>query len=280
MLTRYHRPCIATLVFLITGGQFASRLAAQDLLRGWTTNQGTDALVLSKVREDWPSTTLSLRNTSSKSITAIAASSPPGVDTYHHFYDYLDSGSAGLGPGETYNLRISPEEASLNAHHVLNVDAVIFADGSAEGSRPDIDFMNAMRLGRVLETERIRGHLARTDERFLDVDKLAESIGVLPNSPEDAFASLSDVSLPDLSVADFPPNGGAKSLRAFLGGVRNARQEALWKMEELRKLPAKTPAGPDVRTQSTSLLALKRTYEAKSGVYRGLGRKAFGRVTK
>ncbi len=280
MLTRYRRSCTAALVLLTTGGQFASRLAAQDLLRGWTMNQRTGALVLAKLREDGLSTTLTLRNASDKPITAIATSSPPGVDTYHHYYDYLDSGSAGLGPGATYNLRIGPEEASLNTHRVLNVDAVIFADGRAEGSQSDIDFMNAMRLGRVIETERIRSKLARPDAQYLDVDSLAEGIGVLPESPEDALASLSDVSLPGLSVADFPPNGGVDSLRAFLGGVRNARQEALWKVEEIRGLPARTPSGPGVRSQATSIMALRQDYEAKSGVYRGLGQNALGRLTK
>jgi hypothetical protein len=143
--------------------QYGSCVAAQDLLHGWVTKQTIDALALVKVQERSAGITLSFRNTSGKTITAIAASSPPGVYSFSHFYDSLDSDSDGLPSGAIYDLKISTEEVSSSDSHALEINAVIFADDTAEGSRWDLVFMNAKRLGRVFETERLRMLLAGAD---------------------------------------------------------------------------------------------------------------------
>jgi hypothetical protein len=278
MLTRYRTFSAAILATVSVAVPYGSRLLAQDLLQGWTASQKTGAVVLVKVKEGPVGTTLSLKSVSGKLITAIAASSPPSENTtYRHFYDYLDSSSAGLANGATYELRISPQEAASNVQRVLEIDAVIFEDGTAEGLQGDVDFMNAKRLGRVFETERLRSLLARPDAQPTDLETLAGGIGTLPNSVEEALASLAGVDLSGLSLAKLRSRGGTDNQRAFLSGVRHTREEALWKVKETQELP-ETSADPGAKTRSASILALKQAYEEKTGMYRGLGQRLLGRL--
>jgi hypothetical protein len=236
--------------------------------------------VLTKVEESAVGTTFSLKSVSGKLITAIAASSPPSQATYHHYYDYLDRGALGLATGVTYQLRISPQETASNVQHVLQIDAVIFDDGSAEGSRGDIDFMNAKRLGRALETERIRGLLARPETQSRGVEGFAAGVGILPEHIAEALVELKDVSLPGLSVLDFESRGRVDPERAFVSGVRNARQEAQWKVKEIQQLPVGPSADVGERTQAAAISALRQRYEELVTSYRERGQKTLGRLPK
>lgn len=282
MLTRYRKVSLAMLAIVSSAAPCGSRLLELDPLGGWTASQKTGAVVLVKAQEGPAATTFSLENVSGKLVTAIAASSPPtGTTSYRHFYDYLDGSSAGLPNGATYEFRISPQEAASNAQRAIEIDAVLFEDGSADGLQRDIDFMNAARLGRAYETRRISGLLtARSDAQSPDTDALARDIGDLPDSIDAALASLKDVDLTGLSLAKLRSPGGTDNQHAFLSGVRNAREEAQWQVKEMRQLPAASSADPGARTQSTFILALRQAYGGKTDMYRGLVQQLLGRLPK
>lgn len=252
------------LSYVIVVTAIASSLAAQDPVKGWTTQQHTHALVLTKV-QDGPagSAIVSLTNVSGKLITAVAISSPPSTLTVRHFFDYLDQTAAGLPNGAALDLRISPEEVASNTHRLLDIDAVVFSDGTADGLQAAVAFIDAKRLGRVLETERIANLLSHIPEPP-DLDALITGIGALPEGIEAALTSLKSIDTPSVALADLNGPYGADNERAFLSGVRHAREEAQWKAQKLKELYL-SPEPHE--TLAAALHTLTQAYFEKTRIY-------------
>jgi len=251
----------------------------------WTVSQKMQALVLDKVQKQPYGVVFSLRNVSGKAITAIATSSPP-VDRsrYSRHLDYLDGSCTmlvtgaslewkcnlgALADGATEDWQIGQPEADSNTQRVLNIDAVIFDDGTSEGSRREIRIMNAMRLGNVLETERITNLLARSNTDSRDVDALARRVGSQPRSTDEALASLKDTYDSELPPAVFDGEDAGARRHAFAVGVATARGEATHNLNEITRLSA-DPRG--------SMLSLKLAYEEKLKMYRSRGKQLFAKL--
>ena len=212
-------------------------------------------------------------------ITAFSATVATESGTENHYIDYLDSDLGGLRPGEVYQLRIPGRAVSNGATFQLN--AVIFADGTKEGSRPHLAYLESGRLGVILETERVKAILesqplsSGADE---GVDAIIALVGSLPSSVEEARSSLGSTrvqgtSLNDMNTAD------EDTLHAFLEGVRNAREGCQRRLAEVKHAPA-ISAGAGVMTQSGAASALRQMYGKKSAANRAYCEKVRAEVPK
>jgi hypothetical protein len=230
--------------------------AAGDPLHGWKAVARTAALRLVAVREsDTRSkmTTLVLQNQTAKGITAFAVSfgnstDSEGASQTHECFEsampvcVLPGGSVSLFP-------------SSRMARILNIDAVVFEDGSGDGARSAIDAMQYSRLGRMFETERIRSILESADTDF---GSIPARLGSLPQSPAEALASMVSVNLPGIAL-DRIRQADSRSLVTFFAGVRNTREDAIRRMPEY-ELRAGSPAG--------ALAEMRREFHDLSNQYR------------
>jgi hypothetical protein len=169
-----------------------------------------------------------LKNVSSGTITAFTVTHG-GVG---HTIDYFQA-DGDLQPGATYSLKVASEEVS-GSDHILNVTCVVFADGKAEGTPDGIDFIKGRRLGRLFEVERVKAILeGQTDTLPVEagLEAFNAKIGSLPASAAEALQSVESVRVPEANLADIRASG-SRVMDGFMLGVRNARQDALWKVKQ------------------------------------------------
>jgi len=117
----------------------------------------------------------------------------------------------------------------------------------------------------MFETARLARILADQDGGALDdagVRTLGQKIGQLPKSADEAFAGMTPLTLPGLSLDQLRTTDN-KSRFGFLVGAQDARRDALREMDKLRSLPVSS-AAPAVPSRAQFLSQLKRSYEERS----------------
>jgi hypothetical protein len=221
----------------------------------WDMSDLSGALELNAVERRDAMITVSLKNSSSGTITAVALSLKEDV---HHYQDWMNAEPPGLAPGQTFDVTVGADEG---ADRKLRIAAVLFDDGGGKGDSSQLDIMNFHRFGQMLEGVRVRDLLRSSnspndDERL---NALAQRIGKIPLSSEDAFLSLAGIDIPEIRVAALRQSG-EKTRTAFFWGVSTARERALRQIEQVKQLPA---ASPDDKASSreTALAYLQDRYE-------------------
>lgn len=249
---------LSCLIALLLG--FPSPLDSQDELMGWSTRNRSNGLAMIRASVVDAVTVFTLENDTSKIITAFVVSH----DGIRHSIDFFQS-SAELRPAASYDLRLSSAEL-LGTDHVLDILVVVFADGSAKGSQAEALFIGAKRLGRVLETERVRkilDSMETLDSADAALAKLRKDLGTLPSTADQALGSMTGVDIPGLTV-DALRTSDKRVLEGVLFGIRTAREDALWKVAGLERLPVSGNGMQSPRSQA--LLNLR-------GLYTSLGAK-------
>jgi hypothetical protein len=256
---------------------FVPSLAAQDPLSGWKADGNLSALALTRVTESKQLTILEFKNVSGKVISAAAISFHDMKDTLTNRYeDWINDNPAGLANGGVFAIEIGTEEAAELGRR-LEISAVVFEDGTSRGMSHQLDVIKFGRLGKMLETERIRNLLAAPGEQYLQeegVKALAEKIVKLPRTHDEALASVEKhippgVTFLDLATAD-------EGIRqSFFQGVQNARYQMLKKIDQLRQLPV-TSKEPRAQTRGAFLSDLARSCEIQSTRYRSMWERTQG----
>lgn len=262
MLARWCSPPRAAVVTLLC----VNMLHAQNLA-GWTCSSSGTGVELVGVEQigDGPSGVMyldfDLKNISSQGVTAIVVITP---DDVNHSVDFF--GRDDLAPGDTYVFQV----ATVEGNRLLRIVAVGYADGSFEGSSRPIGFLRSKRLGRALETKRLRDiYAALEPEEFeeLGIEGLTKRVGRLPDTAGEAIASLGDVRLSNAS-ADDVRQAGPDSRFAFLAGVCHAREDALRELSQLSEdLASPAPRAKallDYEIRNHFISAQKQHYAAMS----------------
>jgi hypothetical protein len=239
-------------------------LPAGDPLQGWKAVARTAALRLAAVRtSDDPTqlTTLVLQNQTQKGISAFSVSfgDSTGRDQRGQTEECFGSSTpVCVLPGGSASLFASVPES-----RTLNIDAVVFDDGSGDGAQSAIDAIQYSRLGRMFETERIRGILETSNADFATIPA---ALGGLPQSPDEALASLAGATLPGITL-DRVRQADSRTLARFFGGVRNTIEFAVRQMPEYERR-AGSPAG--------ALAEMRRKFQDLSIQYRAYCQKLYG----
>jgi hypothetical protein len=246
-------PCIALCLIFSSIGPLQAFSKIDPA--GWTVNDVTGALALSSIEERDSLFTVSLKNTSTEMITAVALSFR---ENSHHYQDWLNADSPGLAPGNTFSVTVGPDDVT---HHKIDIAAVIFEDGSGKGSTAQLDLMNCHRFGQILEGARI-GNILRNRHASDDdagMNALAQKIGKMPDSSDDAFKSLEGVHVPGISIATLKLNN-EKLRNALHWGVSTTRERALRQMEHVRQLPVAS-TNANVPSRATALSFILEQYD-------------------
>ncbi len=225
-------------------------LFAQDSVHGWVNAGPTSALKIVSVdlSQGSPSTPglfeFSVQNISAKTITAFEA------DLGDHTEYYFERSFAGVQPNDIHKFVLGPASASAGEHTVY-IRAVVFDDGTNEGTASVINFITFQRFGRILEVERIYQLLkasaeAGSEDRALTA--IRAGIGTLPETAEAARASLEGITVSGRSTSGLI-FAEERLKAAFLGGVRIERENAL---HALAKTGSDT--GKSTSTSSSHLL--------------------------
>jgi hypothetical protein len=249
-------PCIALyLIFFPPGSSLA--VSKTDPAE-WTVNDLTEAIALTSIEERDSLFTLSFKNRSEETITAIALSFQENA---HHYQDWLNAESSGITPGSTFDMTVGPDDM---ANRKIKISAVIFEDGSGRGNPSQLDLMNCHRFGQILEGTRI-GNILRTRAAAHSdsvMNALAQRIGKMPNSSDDAFNSLEGVSVPGISIAALKQNG-EKLRNAILWGVSTTRERALRQIENVRLMPV-TATDENVPSRTTVISFILEQYDKQN----------------
>jgi len=238
-------------------------LAAGDPLQGWKAVDQTGALQLVAVRtsdDPMKTMTLVLQNQASKGISAFSVSFGASTNGDRASQTEECFGSATpvcASPGSAVSLYASAPDS-----RVLNVDAVVFSDGSGAGTQSEIDAIQYSRLGLMFETERIWGILEASNADFATI---RSALGGLPQSLDETFASLAGVKLPGITL-DRVRQAGSRTLSSFFSGVRNGREFAARRLPEYERR-AGSPAG--------ALAEMRREFHDLSTQYRAYCQKLY-----
>ena len=237
-------------------------LPAGDPLQGWKAVARTAALRLVAVRksDDTRMTTLVLQNQAQKGISALSVSFGDSTNRDQRSQTQDCFGSATpvcVVPGGSASLFPSVPES-----RILNIDAVVFDDGSGDGAQSAIDAIQFNRLGRMFETERIRSILDAPNTGFAT---LPAALGGLPQSPDEALASLTGVELPGIAL-DRVRQAGSRTMTSFFGGVRNTRESAVRRLSEYERRKG-SPEG--------ALAEMRREFQELSVQYRAYCQKLY-----
>jgi len=207
-----------------------SLLFAQDDLNSWQINSSTDSLTLVSVENRDTNTVFSLKNTGQKPIAGFSIAlgrAPAGRDAtfdIQEVIDCFDRESECVAPGATYSMAFPTRNVDALSDKIFRISAAVFDDGTGEGSPVGLNFISSMRLGSMIETERILSLLA-------DPTGAKERIGGLPQSVEEALASLDGVVLPGISMTDvmarFTDVHNQIGRQGFIVGIQRPLERAL-----------------------------------------------------
>lgn len=246
-------------------------LLSQERREGWGTTYATTAMELVAVESSGPNTVFVVKNVSGRPITAFSVSHDAITDTIDYFH-----AEGNLQSGATYRLLFSNAELS-RSDHILRFSAVIFEDGSADGTKGDVDFIRGKRLGRLFETERVRNTLEAQGETIpseAEIKAIRAKVGGLPESPAEAFDAMQDVSVPGVSLMAIREANSALA-DGFKFGTRNAREDALWKLNQLIQ---SSGAASSSNRAGTGFFELRKLYRTLSGMNREFLAKSDGRI--
>jgi hypothetical protein len=255
MLKRF-LSCIALCLIFPSSGP--SQASSKIDSTGWTVNDLTGALALASIEERDSLFTVSLKNKSTEMITAVALSFREDA---HHYQDWLNAETPGLAPGSTFSVTVGPDDV---APRKIDISAVIFEDGSGKGNTAQLDLMNCHRFGQILEGARIgkvlRNRPASHDDAGMKT--LAQKIGKMPDSSDDAFNSLEGVNVPGISIAALKGNG-EKLRNALHWGVSATRERALRQMENVKQLPVAS-TDENVPSRAAALSFILEQYDKQN----------------
>ena len=211
----------------------APALYPQGARMGWSIGNATSSVDLAEVKESGGATTVVLKNSSDKVITAVAVTYGDTTRTIEYFQSHQS-----LSPGASCSIRVGTQELR-RSDRVLRLAAVIFENGTWEGNQERVHFIAGKRLGRVMEMERVKGilePLAEGDLGSSEIEAAKAAIGDLPRSSGEALDSVSGVRLPGLETSSI--RTADESIRRGVRiGIRGAREEALIAMDRLRDIP-------------------------------------------
>ena len=204
----------------------------------WTIAYQTGALTVEAVEQSASPQpfTVTLRNTSPRSISAIGLSIGP-----HDTWTQVDlaPNAHDLAPGATYRLRLRTQPQDLSGS--LRVAAVLFSDGGGDGDPVVLQTLRFSRLGQMLESARFLGLLQgpgplRADDT--SVGRIRQSLGPPPNSAEEAIAGYT---IP-LATQQMLREATTTALDAFKAGVALRRASCQMPLDILTNIPASSSA--------------------------------------
>lgn len=202
----------------------------------------TEALSVIKAERGSNEFSITLRNNSAKTITAFSISPSKGFTITEEFV-LAEISDVGIGPNALFS-KTYPTLTSIQPQSI-EIKALIFEDGSAEGDARAVRQIEDSRLGQQIQIRRAVKEL----ENFLakglgDVSEFKRNLGnALKSSDDDMLKTLTELK-PSRATAKQPLSA---SLRE---GLDNGRQNILRRLAE-----AETNGSND------SLLELKKTYE-------------------
>jgi hypothetical protein len=213
----------------------------------WKIERQTPALEVTAVDTTRDRETITLKNVSSRVITAYVVSA---ASMSVHTFESIGSGPA-HPPGETWVWTIGPE-LGRSVDQTIRILAVVFEDGSTEGNTPKIRELQYQRMGMLLEYARIDRILAAHRGVVVDKDVLNAAIGRLPETSDEAMRSLANVKFSGRSTREIHPSGPDhpildRLMDAFLGGVRVARETAQMRLASLDDPSGDTTGDPLLR---------------------------------
>ena len=234
-------------------------LFGQQALQGWDVSSQTAAIVLDAVDESKGSVpAFTFRNASQRIVAAFAVSFGPDNRL---FADFFDTEKGGLAPGEVHTARVG-----FAGPRSLEISAVLFDDGTGEGSKREINRIRYNQFGQLIETERLNRifqRVAAVSVSDTDVASLEQQVGELPASIEDlskTFGTADDLGFSAVEQAKRQP---AYERGGLLTGVHGERSQALRYLAELRAL---SPASGDksTMTRGVSVSRQRAWYQASS----------------
>jgi len=265
----------STVVLAVILAACVPGLVAQDPLLGWKASGNVSDLALIRVAESKYRTTLTFRNISGRAISAVAISFYGRENSATSRYEeWIGDDQAGLANGNSFDLDIGNEEAA-EYNHMLAISAVVFEDGTVEGLRHQLDFIRFGRLGKMLETERIKSLLAGPKEQYLadeGIKILTDRVGRSPRTHDDALASVEKTLPPEVSILEL--KSAEEGIRqSFFQGVQNTRIDMLKRIDQMRQLPL-SAKDPKVLTRDLFLSSLIQKYETRCTRYRSMWERA------
>jgi hypothetical protein len=126
---------------------------------------------------------------------------------------------------------VDPSRSDIPEVYALHVSAIVYADGSSEVSKQDIETIKGQNLGFALEFKRDADLLAASETSGIptsaDLDDLTKKIGaVAPRSAEDSAASVRGISLTGVPQAYIDACIGL-CFSGLRGGINAAREQVL-----------------------------------------------------
>jgi hypothetical protein len=227
-------------------------------LADWGVSDSSGAIELNGAEQQDSMITVSLKNRSSEMITAVAVSFKEDV---YHYQDWMNAEPSGLAPGQSFEVTVGAEEG---ANLKIRISAVLFDDGSGKGDPDQLDIMNLHRFGQILEGGRIRDILRKRNTSHDDasMNALAQKIGKMPLSTEDAFLSLAGVNIPGIPLANLKQSN-EKTRNALFWGVSTARERALRQIENVKHLPT-VSSDEKVPSRILALSFLQEQYDSQN----------------
>jgi hypothetical protein len=227
-------------------------------LADWSVSDSSGAVELNAAEQQDSMITVSLKNRSSEMITAVALFFKEDV---YHYQDWMNAEPSGLAPGQAFEVTVGADEA---ANRKISISAVLFDDGSGKGDSDQLDLMNVHRFGQILEGARVRDILRNRKASYDDasMNALAQKIGKMPLSTEDALISLAGVDIPGISLANLKQSS-EKTRNALLWGVSTARERAVRQIENVKHLPT-VSSDEKVPSRTVVLSFLQEQYDAQN----------------
>jgi hypothetical protein len=178
-----------------------SAVTSGQVVAGWALESAPNSLELITVDQSTNGSLLKLtfRNTSKKRIIDLRIAAPSGNVTG------LDAFTTGVGtvePGEKVSVTFGKHDFSVGNHmeQSLKVEAIVYADGSHQGSPKTLDLIEDEMLGVALENKRDSDILATSpDPSAAGLDAVLDKIGrSIPSTSDDAVRSVRGISLPNI----------------------------------------------------------------------------------
>lgn len=208
------------------------------------------------VRQTELDTIFDLRNISGQTITAFSIKYGDTATTIDGFQTTTEH-----PPGEVYSLNIRRQDL-VQSESLLEIAAVVFADGRALGYEKYISLIRGRRLGRLAEAERVKRIFDETRSEDLDdlgIGALVRSIGKLPESFTGAIKSLKEFRCDGVDL-DAISAGDDMMQHGFLVGLSGAREEGIWRVNQMKQLPLRGEEG--LLTRGAFLSEIRSVYES------------------
>jgi hypothetical protein len=252
--------CLIIMICFIAQGN-------QKPVHGWRLISQARGIELVDVDETATDLTFTLKNVSGRTITAFAVSFiGENNERLNQYEDWFGSENASFGINQELQITHGREMMDGFRNRAITVGAVVYDDGEKEGDQGLIDSIEGKRLGKMLETGRIRAILNDPTTECRTAGGIAEikrSIGSLPESGEEAQKLLSRREDSGENPSDQKRALKPKYLAGFLSGVRTAREDALRHADRLLTLPDEFN-GTGEPTRIEYMQKIQKSYDDKN----------------